>query len=93
LPREAKVILVDHDIFERKAGDKDLARCEVLMAWPGKAKKDLLARMKGLRMVQSMAAGVDTMDFHSLPEGHAYSPTPVHTPSPSPSTPGGCCLG
>jgi D-3-phosphoglycerate dehydrogenase len=69
LPQEAKVILAGYDIFEKKASDDDLARCEVVMAWPEKAKKDLLSRMKSLRMVQSMAAGVDTMDFHSLPAG------------------------
>ncbi|MDA4120807.1 MAG: 3-phosphoglycerate dehydrogenase [Thaumarchaeota archaeon] len=69
LPHEGKALLDTYEIFEKKATDDELARCEVLMAWPGRVRKDLLARMKSLRMVQSMAAGVDTMDFRSLPAG------------------------
>lgn len=69
LPMEAKQVLAGFDIFERQAGDDVLAQCQVLMAWPSRVKGETLRKMSSLRMVQSMAAGVDAFDFGSLPSG------------------------
>ncbi len=69
LPDEARAVLSGFDLFEREADDAALARCEVLMAWPGRVTPELLRKMGSLRMVQSMAAGVDALDFSSLRPG------------------------
>ncbi len=69
LPRESKDILSAYDVFEKQADDSILSKCEVLMAWPSRASGELVRKMVSLRMVQSMAAGVDALDFVSLPPG------------------------
>lgn len=69
LAAEARDALTGHDIFELDADDASLRRCEVLMAWPSRVKRGLLERMAGLRMIQSLSAGVDALDFHSIPPG------------------------
>ncbi len=69
LPPEAREVLSGFDVFEKEADDAVLARCEVLMAWPGRAIPEVLRKMSSLRMVQSMAAGVDALDFSSLRPG------------------------
>ncbi len=71
LPKEARILLSDYDVFELEADDETLAGCQVLMAWPSRARKDLFAKMKSLRMVQTLSAGVDQPDFSSVPEGVA----------------------
>lgn len=67
LPAEAKDLLTGFDIFETSAEDRDLARCEALVCWPSRAKRELLLKMKNLKMVQTLSAGVDSLDFRSLP--------------------------
>jgi phosphoglycerate dehydrogenase-like enzyme len=69
LPQAARELLAGCDIFEREADDDSLGRCEVLMAWPTRAKGELLRKMKSLKMVQTMSAGVDAIDFSLLPPG------------------------
>jgi D-3-phosphoglycerate dehydrogenase len=71
LPVEARELLAGYDVFEKEADDQTLARCEVLMAWPSRARAELLRKMTSLKMVQSMSAGVDALDFGSLPPGVA----------------------
>lgn len=66
LPPEARVILDPNEIFEKDADEETLGRCEVLVAWPGRAKKDLLLKLKSLKMVQSLSAGVDGLDFSAI---------------------------
>ncbi|HZW84996.1 MAG TPA: NAD(P)-dependent oxidoreductase [Nitrososphaerales archaeon] len=46
-----------------------MAACEVLIAWPARVKKEVLLKMKSLRMFQSLSAGVDALDFQALPPG------------------------
>ncbi len=67
LPAQAKSILADFEVFEVKADDEFLSRAEALVCWPSRAKKELLQKMRNLKMVQTLSAGVDTLDFASLP--------------------------
>ena len=67
LPLRAKEILTGYEILESQADDRALARCQVLICWPSRVKGDLLGKMKSLRMVQTMSAGVDNLEFASLP--------------------------
>ncbi len=67
MPAEAKSILSGFDVFESKADDELLARCEALICWPSRAKGETLKKMKNLKMVQTLSAGVDFFDFGSLP--------------------------
>ncbi len=57
------------DVYDQTADDKTLSECEVLLAWPFRAKRQLLSKMKKLKMVQTLSAGVDDMDFDALPQG------------------------
>jgi D-3-phosphoglycerate dehydrogenase len=78
----AREVLAGYDVFEQAADDPSLARCAVLMAWPSRVNRDLFARMKGLRMVQSLSAGVDAFDFASIPDGvEVYSNAGAFTDS------------
>jgi D-3-phosphoglycerate dehydrogenase len=82
LPDQARSILEGLDIFEVEADDASLAQCQVLMAWPMRAGKELLGKMRSLRMVQALSAGVDGLDFASLPPGiHVYSNAGAYTES------------
>lgn len=82
LTDQARSILEGLDIFEGEADDATLARCQVLMVWPSRAKKDLLEKMKSLRMVQALSAGVDGLDFASLPPAaQVYSNAGAYTES------------
>ncbi|MDE1853584.1 MAG: 3-phosphoglycerate dehydrogenase [Thaumarchaeota archaeon] len=67
LPPRAKEILTGYEVFESQADDQTLARCQALICWPSRVKADLLGKMKSLRIVQTMSAGVDGLDFASLP--------------------------
>ena len=66
LPDEARSILRGFDLFENEANDETLAQCQILMAWPTRAGKELLGKMRNLIMVQVLSAGVDGLDFASL---------------------------
>jgi len=69
MPPEVRRVLSEYDVFEQTADDDSLARCRVLMTWPSRPKGDLFARLKALKMIQSLAAGVDALDFASVPPG------------------------
>jgi len=69
LPDEAKRLLSGFEIYEREAGDEVVAECQALVCWPARAKPELLQKMTGLRMVQTISAGADSLDFGSLPPG------------------------
>jgi phosphoglycerate dehydrogenase-like enzyme len=82
LPKEAKEILGDFEVFESRADDETLARCQGLMCWPYRVKGGLLVKMKNLKMVQTMSAGVDRLDFASLPrDAQVYSNAGAYTES------------
>jgi phosphoglycerate dehydrogenase-like enzyme len=69
LPPEALSILSDFEVFEANASDEQLAKCEALICWPSRVKRETLGKMRSLRAVQTMSAGVDVLDFASLPAG------------------------
>jgi len=69
LPKEARQILSGFKIYEKEAEDSALAECQALVCWPSRARSELLQKMRVLRMVQMMSAGVDGFDFGSLPPG------------------------
>jgi D-3-phosphoglycerate dehydrogenase len=80
LPPEARSLLAGFEVFEKEAGDADLARSEALICWPSRAKPELLKKMASLRMVQTLSAGVDVLDFGSLPErAQVYSNAGAYT--------------
>jgi len=56
-------------VYETAADDRTLAHCQVLLCWPTRAKGKLLRKMKSLKMVQTLSAGVDALDFHEIPPG------------------------
>ena len=69
LPDEAKGILSDFEVLESPVGDGALERCEALICFPGRVKGDTLRKMKSLKMVQTLSAGVDGLDFGALTPG------------------------
>lgn len=69
LPQKAKDLLRDFEVYESAADDRILAKCQVLLCWPTRAKRELLQKMKSLKMVQTLSAGVDALDFHEIPPG------------------------
>jgi D-3-phosphoglycerate dehydrogenase len=74
LPPEARQILSPFELFETTADEAALERCEALICWPGRAKGEVLRKMKNLRMVQTLSAGVDALDFASLgPDVQVFS--------------------
>lgn len=69
LSSQAKDILDGFETFENSADDLILAQCQVLIAWPARAGKALFEEMQSLKMIQALSAGVDGLDFASLPHG------------------------
>ena len=69
LPDEARRVLSPFEVHEKEAEDTVLAECQGLICWPSRAKPTLLLKMRGLKMVQTLSAGVDALDFRSLPSG------------------------
>ncbi len=69
LPEEARRLLSGFEVFESSADDRVLAECQALICWPSRASGELLRKMTSLVMVQSLSAGVDSLDFASLPQG------------------------
>ena len=69
LPQQARDILGRFEVFENQADDGALARCQALICWPNRTRGEMIRKMLGLRIIQSMSAGVDKLDFASIPEG------------------------
>jgi len=69
LPPRAREVLAGFDVKENDADGGFLAGCESLVCWPTRVKPELLGRMKKLRMIQTMSAGVDALDFAVIPTG------------------------
>ena len=69
LTDEARGVLSDFEVFEGSADDAALERCEALICFPGRVKAEALRKMKKLRMVQTLSAGADGLDYDALPEG------------------------
>ncbi len=82
LPDQARNFLEGLDVFEGEADDATLAQCQVLMAWPTRVGRELLGKMRSLRMIQALSAGVDGLDFASLPPSiQVYSNAGAYTES------------
>ena len=69
LPKEAKDILSGFEIVESAADDAHLARISGVICFPGRVKGAVLKKMAGLRILQTISAGADGLDFGSLPAG------------------------
>ena len=69
LPPEARDLLSGFEVLEATADDAAIEEVQALMCWPGRVRGETLRRMKKLRMVQTMSAGADGVDFASLPAG------------------------
>ena len=67
LPAEARDILSGFEVYETATDDTALSECQALICWPSRAKAELLQKMKSLRMVQTLSAGVDAFEFNLLP--------------------------
>ena len=82
LSDQARRFLEGLDVFEGEADDATLAQCQVLIAWPSRVGKELFDKMRSLRMIQALSAGVDGLDFASLPPGiQVYSNAGAYTES------------
>lgn len=68
LPGQAKEVLGGFEVFESQASDTELARCRALICWPQRTKGGLIRKMSSLRMVQTLSAGVEKLDFAALPK-------------------------
>ena len=68
LPKEARELLSNFELFE-SSDDETLRRCEALICFPGRVRGETLAKMKNLKMLQTLSAGVDGVDFGALPPG------------------------
>ncbi|MDG6909323.1 MAG: 3-phosphoglycerate dehydrogenase [Nitrososphaerota archaeon] len=69
LPPEARDTLSGFEVFESSVDESMLGRIQALMCWPSRVKVDALRKMDALRMVQTLSAGVDGLDFRALPPG------------------------
>ena len=69
MSNDALSILSDFEVLLEKASDEKLSQCEVLIAWPSRVEKDLLRKMKSLKMIQTLSAGVDGLAFDLVPIG------------------------
>lgn len=69
MPAEAEELLSSFEILRDRDGEDELARCQALICWPGRANGELLRKMKNLRMIQALSAGVDGLDFESVRPG------------------------
>ncbi len=69
LEKPAKEVLSGYEVFEQTPPDFEVARCVALITWPTRPTKQLFERLVGLKMVQTLSAGVDALDFRSLPPG------------------------
>ena len=69
LPLQARQSLEGFELIEGAADDETLARCQALICWPHRLPQGLVGKMKGLKMIQALTAGVDAFDFSTLPPG------------------------
>ncbi len=82
LSDQARSILEGFDVFEGEADDVTLVQCQVLIAWPTRVGKELFDKMRSLKVIQALSAGVDGLDFASLPPGiQAFSNAGAYTES------------
>ncbi len=49
--------------------EEDIESAEILLAWPGQLKPELLKSLKCLKAIQTFSAGVDGIDFSLIPDG------------------------
>lgn len=67
----ARKILADFDVIELTADAKSLGECVAAIVWPFRLGGDTLRKMKSLKVVQTLSAGVDTLNFAAIPKGVA----------------------
>lgn len=69
LPADARSILSAFEVIEAPAGDDVLERVQALICFPPRVKGEMFRKMRGLKMVQTLSAGADGLDFASIPRG------------------------
>jgi D-3-phosphoglycerate dehydrogenase len=65
----AKLILSAYEVFESVPDDQTLKRIQVLLTWPSRPRPELLSKLSGLKMIQTLSAGVDALNFELIPKG------------------------
>lgn len=80
LHEKTRRLLSEYGLSEATADPPTLGGCEILVAWPRRVKRELLAPMARLRMIQTLSAGVDGMDFGAIAPGvKVYSNAGAYT--------------
>ena len=69
LPQEARDVLSGFEVTGSAADDSELGRVRGVVCFPSRVKGGALKKMTGLKMVQTLSAGADGLDFRSLPAG------------------------
>ncbi len=68
LGEQARKALSGFEILEQTADEPALSLCKAALVWPSRFVASMVKTMKNLRAVQTMSAGVDGLDFRSIPE-------------------------
>ncbi|MDG6982819.1 MAG: 3-phosphoglycerate dehydrogenase [Nitrososphaerota archaeon] len=77
---EARRELEGLGLVEVSADAPTLASCVALLTWPSSMDYSLLAKMPSLRVIQTISAGVDDVEFAKVPAGVAvYSNAGAYT--------------
>ncbi|MDG7012753.1 MAG: 3-phosphoglycerate dehydrogenase [Nitrososphaerota archaeon] len=77
---EARRALAGLGLVEASADGRTLAGCAALLAWPSDIDYAVLAKMASLKVIQTISAGVDDVDFAKVPAGVAvYSNAGAYT--------------
>ncbi|MEM0374540.1 MAG: NAD(P)-dependent oxidoreductase [Sulfolobaceae archaeon] len=67
LPEECKELFKKFIIIDKDIKEQDLQEAIALMTWPGLITKELLDKMKNLKIIQTFSAGVDDLNFSIIP--------------------------
>jgi len=67
LPEECKKVLKNFKVIDSGIKEQDLEEAIALLTWPSLVNKELISKMKKLKVIQTFSAGVDDLDFSILP--------------------------
>ncbi|MDG6964805.1 MAG: 3-phosphoglycerate dehydrogenase [Nitrososphaerota archaeon] len=66
---EARRILDGFGVVDASAGEQALAGCVAVIAWPSDIDYSILRRLPSIKVLQTISAGVDDLDFAKVPAG------------------------